>query len=235
MSTDANLSTTHGSGLAIVPDLQSGDRLSAEEFHRRYESMPHVKHAELVEGVVYMASPVSKDSHAVPHAVLTTWLGTYSFSTPGTEIADNATVRLDNLNEVQPDTLLRVLTEHGGRTRMSGKYLAGPPEFVAEVAASSVSYDLHDKKEAYRKNGVQEYLVWRVDDQAVDWFALDDGEYRPLPTEEDGVTRSRVFPGLWLATGKLLAGQRSEVLATLHKGLESDAHQAFVEQLGSKS
>ena len=53
-----------------VPALQNGDRLTRDEFERRYEAMPNVKKAELIEGTVYMPSPVHASGHGEPHANL---------------------------------------------------------------------------------------------------------------------------------------------------------------------
>ena len=156
--------------VATVPrfDLASGDRLTRAEFERRYAALPENLKCELIEGVVYMASPLRYESHAKPHGRIMLWLGVYATATPGVECADNATVRLDLDNEVQPDALLRRLPACGGQTRVGDDdYLDGAPELIAEIAASSASYDLHDKLRAYRRNGVREYLVWRVHDGAL--------------------------------------------------------------------
>jgi Uma2 family endonuclease len=211
----------------IEPRLENGDRLTRAEFERRYSRMPHVKRAELIEGKVYMSSPVRIKAHAGPHAILTACFATYAVMTPGVEVADNGTVRLDNENEPQPDVLLRIMPEAGGRTRDShDDYLEGAPELLAEVASSSVSYDLHEKKRAYRRNGVQEYLVWLVEEKRVEWWELKDEEYVSLPTEEN-VIKSRVFPGLWLAAAALVRGNSAEVLAQVQKGLASSEHAQF--------
>ena len=112
--------------------------------------MPKVKKAELIEGVVYMPSPVSQKNHSGPHFLIILWLGHYFEATPGVEGGDNATVRLDLENEPQPDALLRVVPTFGGQSHDSGDYIGRPPELIVEVAASSVSYDLHDKLRAYQ-------------------------------------------------------------------------------------
>jgi Uma2 family endonuclease len=180
----------------VLP-LENGDRLTRAEFARRYEAMPHLKKAELIEGVVYVPSPVRYTQHGSPHSHIVTWLGTYAAATPGVGGADNTTVRLDLDNEPQPDALLIVLPEHGGQSRIDEDgYIAGAPELVAEVAASSASYDLHAKRHAYRRNGVCEYLVWRVLDQDIDWFVLRDGAYERQSPGTDGFLRSAIFPGL---------------------------------------
>lgn len=216
------------------PPLENGARLSRAEFERRYQAMPHLKKAELIEGVVFMPSPV-RNSHSEAHGQVMLWLGIYQAHTPGVKLGDNATVRLDADNEVQPDALLRLERACGGASWISeDDYLEGSPELIVEIAASSASYDLHDKKNIYRRNGVQEYVVWRVDDEAVDWFRLREGVYHRLEYPEDGLLRSRVFPGLHLNVEALLAGDTSGVLATLEKGLETEEHTAFVEQLAQK-
>ncbi len=219
----------------ILP-LENGDRLTRAEFERRYEAMLHLRKAELIEGVVYVPSPVRYLQHGAPHSHIVTWLGVYEAGTPGVRGADNTTVRLDLDNEPQPDALLIILPEHGGQSRLDADdYIAGAPELVAEVAASSVSYDLHAKLHAYRRNGVREYLVWRILDREIDWFVLQDGQYeRQLPAA-DGLLRSAVFPGLWLDPVALLRGDLATVLAVLQQGLASPEHTAFLVRLSSPS
>ena len=214
---------------ATVPPLENGDRLTRAEFERRYHAMPHVKKAELIERVVYMPSPVSFERHAGPHADLMTWLGLYRALTPGVLVGDNGTVRLDLDNEPQPDAFLFIV---GGQAHVGDDgYLEGAPELAAEIAASSVSYDLHNKLNVYRRSGVQEYLVWRVDEAAFDWFVLREGRYERLETKE-GVIHSQTFPGLCLNADVLLNGDLAGVLATLQGCLGGEEHQAFVEGLG---
>lgn len=155
---------------SIILPLEAGDRLSRPEFERRYQAAPHINKAELIEGVVYMPSLVRAKSHSQPHGLLITWLGVYNAATPGVGLHDNPTVRLDLDNEPQPDALLRI--ETSGQSHISeDDYIEGAPELIAEVAASSAAYDLHDKKRAYRRNGVQEYLVWQVLEQNSIGFA----------------------------------------------------------------
>ncbi len=217
-----------------VPPLQNGDRLSRAEFERRSAAMPEVKKAELIEGVVYVGSAVRADWHGEPHGLVMTWLGVYRAATPGVRLADNATVRLDLDTETQPDALLRLDPEMGGQSRLGHDgYIEGAPELVVEIATSSASYDLHDKLRAYRRNGVQEYLVWRVLNRAIDWFRLDQSEYLRLEPDAEGVSRSSVFPGLWLVVPALLMDDPGTVLAKLQVGLRSPEHEAFVKRLGN--
>ncbi len=203
-----------------VPPLENGDRLSRHEFERRYQAMPQVKKAELIEGVTYMASPLRIKSHGEPHGNIIGWLWTYKTAKPGVVLGDNPTVRLDPDNEPQPDAVLFI----PGRQAIisADDYIEGAPELVVEVAASTVSIDLHDKKRAYRRSGVQEYIVWRTLDGQLDWFVLEDDEYILLSADEQGIIRSRVFPGLWLAVSALLEGDMRTVLSVLQTGLQSE-------------
>ncbi|EDX76214.1 conserved hypothetical protein [Coleofasciculus chthonoplastes PCC 7420] len=220
---------------SLPPALESGDRLNRYEFERRYHAMPSLQKAELIEGVVYLPAALRFRSHGQPHANLIIWLGNYQVATPGIELGIEPTVRLDLDNEPQPDAVLLIDENAGGQAKLSeDDYIEGAPELVAEIAASSVAIDLYDKKRAYRRNGVQEYIVWQVCERRLDWFYLQQGEYVSLPVDEGNVIRSRVFPGLWLAAGDLLAGNMARVLSVLQEGLASEEHSRLVEQLAEQ-
>lgn len=218
--------------LPRIPPLEPGDRLTRDEFERRYDAMPHLKKAELIEGVVYMPSPVRWNHHARPHVTLTTWLGVYTAHTPGVQAGDNGTVRLDLNNEPQPDGALIIEPALGGQAVLSpDDYIEGSPELVAEVAASSVSIDLHAKLPVYRRHRVLEYIVWRVLDRAIDWFVLRQGQYDRLALTPAGIFQSEVFPGLWLDPAALARFDLGTVLQVLQQGLASPEHAAFVVKL----
>jgi Uma2 family endonuclease len=206
-----------------IPLLENGDRLSRHEFERRYTAMPYQKRgrnkAELIEGIVYMASPLRIRSHAQPHSQIMTWLGLYQSTTPSLIVGIEPTVRLDLKNELQPDAVMFIPGR--GASITEDDYIVGAPELVIEIAASTVSIDLHDKKAAYRQNGVPEYIVWRTLDREIDWFSLQDGEYIRLEWDENGIIKSQVFPGLWLAIEAMLSGSMADVLAVLQSGLNS--------------
>lgn len=214
--------------LSIVPPLENGDRLTRTEFERRYQAMPRIRKAELIEGVTYMASPLRIRSHGEPHGNLVGWLWTYKAATPGVILGIEPTVRLDPDNEPQPDAILMI---PGGQARIDvDDYISGAPELVVEIAASSAAIDLHDKKRAYRRNGVREYLVWRTLERQLDWFRWQADEYITVMPEE-GIVRSQVFPGLWLAVEALLAGDMAAVLSVLQEGLGTREHEEFKQSL----
>lgn len=215
-----------------VPELRAGDVLTRDEFERRYAAMPDLKKAELIEGVVYMGSPVRHVFHGRPERLLAIWLGFYEVATPGLDSSANATLRLDLDNEPQPDQLLRLPEAAGGRSRVTTDgYLEGPPEFVIEVAASSASYDLHQKLDAYRRNGVLEYLVHRTEDGEVDWFVLEGGAYVRQPRDVHGLLHSRTFPGLALDVDALLREDLAALQATIERATATPEHAAFVQRL----
>lgn len=217
-----------------IPPLANGDRLTRPEFERRAQALGTSTKAELVEGVVYMAAALRFQSHGQPHANIMTWLGNYRVVTPGVLLGDAPTVRLDEGNQPQPDGVMVIEARCGGRSWIGvDDYLEGAPELVVEIAASSAAIDLGDKKRAYCRNGIQEYIVWQIFDRRLDWFALQDGDYIDLPVATDGTIRSRVFPGLWLAVADLLTDNMPQVLATLQRGLASGEYQSFRQQLGA--
>jgi Uma2 family endonuclease len=224
---------TSQSGRPAVPPLENGDRLTRAEFERRYRAMPGVKKAELIEGIVYMPSPVRLNRHGKPHLILGSWLGHYLSKTPGLdEFGDNATARLDEDNEPQPDLALLLPRRLGGLAQIDDDdYISGAPTWVGEIAASSVSIDVHTKLNVYRRNGVREYLIWRTEDQAVDWFALRDGRYEGLAADGNGILKSEQFPGLWLDVGALLKGDLAGLFKVVDEGAASSEHAGFVGRL----
>ena len=200
--------------------MENGDRLTRVEFERRYAAMPWVKKAELIEGLVYMPSPVRVKRHSKPHVILSSWLGYYLSKTPGLEdYGDNGTVRLDEDNEPQPDLFLLLPERSGGLASIDqDDYVSG-------------SIDLHAKLNAYRRNGVREYLVWRTEDQAVDWFVLREGRYDPLVADANGILKSEQFPGLWLHVGALLKGDLAGLFRVVDEGAGTSEHADFLRRL----
>jgi len=221
-------------GALLVPDpppLLNGDHLAVPEFERRYWAMPEVKKVELIEGIVVMSPPIS-NLHAETHGMLGAYLRRYARATPGVSLALNASIRLDGKNEYQPDALLRIESGKLSHSKVGPDgLLEGAPEFVAEIAVSSAAYDLHEKKAVYQRCLVPEYFVWQVMDSQIRWFALDRGDYVQLKPRADDVTRSRVFPGLWIDLSALVAGDEGKVSRTLDRGIKNAEHTSFVKRL----
>jgi len=198
---------------ASIPPLEQGDVLTRAEFERRYTAMPNLKKAELIDGIVYMASPVRTDSHGAPHVQLTTLLQMYALKRPDLVVADNSTVRLDALNEPQPDL---VLMRRNGSARLDADgYISGPPELIAEIASSSASYDLHSKKRSYLRAGVGEYLVWLTLEKRFLFWQYRENDFVEIPSDSRGLLESRIFPGLIIDSLSLLSGDLASALEKL--------------------
>jgi hypothetical protein len=214
---------------AEPPPFFSGDRLSRDEFLRRWELHPHIKKAELIGGIVYMPSPVTVE-HGDMEGDVGGWLTVYKAATPGTASGHNTTsFLLDDTS--QPDLNLRILPDYGGGSWVEGKYLHGIPELLVEICRSSAAYDLHVKLELFQLAKIPEYLAVLLFEREIRWHVLVDGAYQLLPPGADGIWRSRAFPGLWLDGKALLAGDTLRVLAVLQEGIRSPEHLAFVDGL----
>jgi Uma2 family endonuclease len=216
------------------PPLRDGDRLSSDEFLRRWEAMPDLKHAELIDGIVYMPSPVS-NKHSDFHFPLATWLGVYEANTPGCRGGIEATWIMGERNVPSPDLALRILPEHGGQSRNQGEYSAGAPELIVEIAVSSRARDLGAKLRLYERMGVREYLVAVVSQAKFIWHEWTANGFQTLEPDPDGILRSRCFPGLWLDAAALWRNDRMRVLAVLQQGLDSPEHAAFVARIARQS
>lgn len=219
-----------------VPPLRQGDRLSRAEFEWRFEAMPGLRKAELIDGTVFMPSLVTIEKHSRPHAILVGWLVQYWVATPGVLVGDNGSVRLDLENMPQPDAFLMILPEHGGQARVDpDDYLEGAPELVVEVSASSAACDLNEKRDAYARTGVREYITWLVPEGELHWFVLREGRFEPRQPGRDGIYRSEIFPGLWLNAGVLLQGDARAIFQTLQQGLASQEHADFATRLQQRA
>jgi Uma2 family endonuclease len=214
-----------------IPPLVNGDHLTADEFRRRYHAMGDGVRAELIGGVVYMekrmASPVNNRKHGKPHATLCGSFTYYLAKTSGLEYGTDATVRLDDLREPQPDLFLALPPHMGGGAHEDEEgYIVGVPELVCEVSATSERRDLHQKLDDYRHVGVKEYLVWRTVGRRIDWFELRDGEYTAKQPDA-GLLKSSVFPGLWLDADAVMRHDLAAVFKAIEAGCSTPEHADF--------
>lgn len=199
--------------LKRIKPLQNGDQLRLPEFKKLYAQHPNIRRAELIEGVVYVASPVYLP-HADAQMKIITWLGVYQSKMSGVSAAGEMSIELDGENEVQPDAVMwregDLSISDDGRG-----YAVGSPTLVVEIAASTAAYDLGLKKRVYQRNRVQEYLVIAIYEQEIFWFNLEDGAYQPLQPDSVGVYSSSIFQGLKLNRDAFWSGDLQKLLATL--------------------
>lgn len=216
-----------------APPLQAGDKLTRAEFMSIWNEHPEIKYAELIGGVVYMPSPLTRQ-HGVTDYRVGGWLWVYHAHTPGTEGGCNATTLMQDDETPQPDDYLRILPEFGGQSGNEGNYVSGAPELITEISVSSVSYDLNQKKDLYEKAGVREYVTILMYEQEIRWHRLTTKGFNLLAPAADMLWKSTIFPGLWLDGKAMLANDSAKVLATLQQGLQSPGHAAFVKRLARK-
>jgi Uma2 family endonuclease len=204
----------HSRPLLFAP----GDRMDRDEFLSRWERMPDVKFAELIDGTVYMPSPVTRD-HTRLDGQMMVLLSHYVARTQICELMPNGTWHMLE-SAPQPDIALALLPEHGGRNTTVDGYAHGVPELVVEVTHSSRAYDLGPKLALYQRAGVPEYLAVLIEEQRVEWRVLDDGgSYGILKSDAQGIYCSKVFPGLWLNEPAYWARDVAAMLKTLDEGL----------------
>ena len=224
------MSTVDRPDIRTLPPLVDGEMLDRATFHERYEAMPPQTRAELIGGVVYMASPRSL-GHGEVDDDACYWLGHYRRHTKGLRSASNATVKFEDYGEPQPDLQLFIREELGGQSRVVDGYVVGAPELLIEVSRSTRRKDLGPKKKDYERAGVLEYIFIGIDPDEIRWFALRGGRYVQLQLGAGGLYRSGVFHGLWLDPKALLAGDLEAVVAALDLGLATPEHAAFVARL----
>jgi Uma2 family endonuclease len=216
----------------VPMSLHTGDTMTQEEFMAVYATYGEDQHAELIEGEVFLLNDdTSFENHGEPDADISGWIAVYRSETPGLTSTGPATTLLDGKNVVEPDCQMRIRREYGGNWSLEGENAKGAPELACEVSYTSRSIDVCRKKRAYERNGVQEYLVFRTEDRAVDWWELRDGVYVPLPVADDGSISSRVFPGLVLDVPALLQGDLKAMLDRLRANLCHGAHAEFCKDL----
>ena len=207
-------------GDSAIPPLENGDHLTRAEFERRYDAMPDLKKAELIEGVVYMASPGPHERHGEPHFDLIGWLGHYATATPGVEGGDNSSLRLDLDNMPQPDAFLYDPAPHRRPGRISeDDYIEGGPELIAEVASSSVSYDLHDEAPtSIAAMGCANTSSGGSGTGRSTGSSCARGSTSGCRSARTGIYRSEVFPGLWLDPAALIRGDSRRVVEVVGAG-----------------
>ncbi len=213
----------------------AGERLSRDEFFERWERLPDLKRAELIGGIVYMPSPLSK-RHSSGECLCIYCVRHYSAHTVGCESGCHASwFMLEDMP--QPDAFLCISPKHGGQSGMDRNnrdYPEGAPELIIEVCVSSAAYDLGPKLKLYERAGVKEYIAVLMKSPEIVWHRLEEGKFRVVQPDHDEIFRSAVFPGLWLDTDALLREDDLRVLETLNQGLQTPEHADFVRALAAR-
>ncbi|MDX2180206.1 MAG: Uma2 family endonuclease [Bryobacteraceae bacterium] len=211
-------------------EFLTGERMSRQRFIDLWDRLPGVRFAELIDGEVFLASPLTTP-HGDYHGSLSGIARAYCLSTPGCRVALTPTWYLLD-SAPQPDMCLRILPEYGGQSTVEGRFGSGPPELIAEVTFSSHTIDYGRKLQLYERAGVTEYITLDILERAIRWRHLENGKYKPLKPVR-GVVRSRVFPGLWLNAKAFWADDVEPLRRTLEAGLATAEHAEFVARLAA--
>jgi Uma2 family endonuclease len=215
------------------PPLRDGDRLSSHEFMRRWEAMPDLKHAELIDGIVHMPSPILQ-VHGTFDFLLSSWLTYYVTATRGCGASGEATWLMFPDNVPQPDMALMILPEYGGQSSVERGYATGAPELIIEISVTTAAKDSGVKLRLYERAGVREYLIVQPRKQRLTWKHLAENKYREIEAGPDGLLKSRVFPGLWLDPVSLWNDDLPGLAATVQRGLATAEHADFVADLSQR-
>jgi Uma2 family endonuclease len=214
-----------------LPGLVTGERMTVEEFLRRWEELPGLKNAELIDQVVHAPSPVSRE-HGSLDTLTHLWLAYYAQATPGCRAGNNSTwLMLESAP--QPDAFLRILPAHGGQSGDEKLYCTGAPELAVEICITSTEVEFGPKRALYQRAGVREYITVEMFGQRIVWRMLQDGAYVEQAVSPDGILRSQAFPGLWLDVAAFWADDGAKLLAVLNAGLSADDHRNFVAHLAA--
>lgn len=216
----------------FIPPLENGDLLHSCEFLRRYDRMPELKKAELVNGQVFMGHHVLASLHGAPHGMVSMLLGYFSAYTPGTTSYSRPTLVVDEGNVFQPDCVLCI--NNSGRTWANeDDLLCGAPELVFEVSVGSTSLDVLAKKQVCERLGVLDYVVWCTLDARLHWFHREGERFVETKPNTAGLLCSRSLPGLQTPVADLLALNGLKVMTCLEEGLATPAHAEFVRSLAA--
>ena len=229
---DATAFPDEGRSVLAEPLLYEGQRLDQPTFHALYEQMGDDFKAELIDGVVYLMNMPLLADHGRPDSLMIGALVVFSIETPGTQVLNQVSTKLGIKSEVQPDSCLYIEPEFGGRASLDARgMLAAAPELIVEIGSSTLKRDLAAKKRVYEQAGALEYVVFDAKKRKFHWFILRDGRFDTLPIHPEGFYHSTAFPGFWIDPDAFSKNDGLAVMAALRRGLESDEHAAFVEQL----
>jgi Uma2 family endonuclease len=217
------------SPVVMPPGLITGERMDVDEFLRRWEKLPYLKNAELIDGVVYVPSPVSREHGSLDRRIAW-WLMHYADATPGCMGGNNSTWLMSG-SAPQPDAYLRISPSRGGQSGDEALYCTGAPELAVEICVTSTEVDFGPKLKLYERAGVREYVTIELFGQRIVWRLIENGVYVPQELPQDSILRSQVFPGLWLDVAAFWDDDGTKMLAALNAGLALDDHQRFVERL----
>lgn len=163
------------------------------------ERIPEGQKADLIEGVIHVASPDNIEHHDIGFwiaRVLSDFLDEKGIG--GRVFHSRIAFRLDKFNAPEPD-LAYVRPE---RTHLvQDAHIAGPPDWAVEIISpDSVQRDYEKKRQQYERFGVPEYWIIDPLQRRITCYRLTTGGiYQPV-RQRGGKIVSTIIPGWWLRT-----------------------------------
>ena len=152
--------------------------------------------ADLIDGVIYMASPENTDANN-----LFMWLaglmdGYVRKRRLGRVFGTRVAFRINEVNSPEPDIAFvrtdRLHLVHRG-------FVAGPPDLAVEIVSpDSIDRDYRRKREQYRRAGVSEYWIVDEMEQTVTLLRLDPRRRYLEVKPRKGVLHSEALSGFWI-------------------------------------
>jgi Uma2 family endonuclease len=152
--------------------------------------------ADLLDGVIYMASPDNTDANAVNGWLYALMLLFVQGKKLGWVYVSRVAFLLDEFNAPEPD--IGFISTERLDAGERGRVLGEPDLAVEVVSPDSEDRDYVQKRAKYEQAGVREY--WIVDElkQKVTLLRLGpNGKYRQSRPKK-GILVSKVLPGFWL-------------------------------------
>ena len=157
--------------------------------------------ADLIDGVIYMASPDNTEANDLNAWLVMVVRGYARRKKLGNVYCSRVALRLNKRNSPEPD-LLFVKRERQHLVKRG--YIDGPADLVMEIVSpDSIERDYIKKRRQYQRFGVPEY--WIIDPlrRRVVFLRLEaDGKYRAARAVK-GVLSSDVLPGFRLRAAQL--------------------------------
>ena len=186
-----------------------------------YALVPDRQKADLLDGVIYVASPDTYHGDQYTNFLARLLAGFCEARDLGKVFGSRFAFRLSPHRCPEPDVAvvlasrLHLVDDHG----MTG----GPDVAVEVVSRDSRTRDYRDKRRIYEESGVSEY--WLVDPikGRADFLVLEAGKYQSAVLDDGSIFRSRVLPGFFLDGRWLFGEDLPKVQPTSTRSCAADA------------
>ena len=184
--------------------------------------VPDGQKADLIDGVIHMASPDTQRANALGFFIAYLIEGyTTAKNVGGFTFISRFACKISDFRAPEPDAgCVRPERLH----LVHDQHMDGGPDIAVEVVSrESRSRDYGEKRDLYEAAGVSEYWIIDPLQRRVEFLRLSDGKYELVPPENNNVFRCAVIPGLWLNVQWLLAKNVPRAYTCLQEVLNQPA------------